>query len=125
MLRAARGVIGSGKREADGVAPQGAEERRAKRRRLQDIIEKVRLRRHAERRWRRDEALAAVRRDGHALVRVGAVLKRDRDVVLAAVKQNGYALEHADDVLRLDRGVVLTAVKKTPDALMHLSLIHI
>ena len=54
--------------------------------------------------------LAAVARNGYALVHASPELQADRDVVLAAVAHNGYALMHASPELRADRGVVLAAV---------------
>jgi uncharacterized protein YoaH (UPF0181 family) len=56
--------------------------------------------------------LAAVAKNGRALVDASDELRADKDVVLAAVAQNGLALEDASDELRVDKEVVLAAVTR-------------
>ena len=65
--------------------------------------------------------LAAVARNGYALVHASPELQADRDVVLAAVARNGYVLRYASDELQADRDVVLAAVAHNGYALMHAS----
>ncbi len=67
----------------------------------------------------RDEVLAAVKKDGHALKDADESLRKDKEIVLAAVRTNGSALEHADKSLKKDREFVLAAVKKNYYALKY------
>ena len=57
----------------------------------------------------KEEALAAVTRNGYALGYVSERLKDDKDVVLAADTQNGNALTYAPKRLQDDKDVVLAA----------------
>ena len=67
----------------------------------------------------RDEVLAAVKKDGHALKDADKSLKKDREFVLAAVKERGDLLEYADKSLQKDREFVLAAVKKNYSAFQY------
>lgn len=48
----------------------------------------------------KDDALAAVRRNGYALEDVGSELRNDKDVVFAAVNKNSGALQFASPELK-------------------------
>lgn len=69
----------------------------------------------------RDLVLAAVSKDGLALLYARPMIKADREVVIKAVSNNGLALQFASAELRGDRRVVLAAVADNGVALSHAS----
>lgn len=70
----------------------------------------------------REMVLAAVAKDGLALLYACPQLKGDSEIVLTAVANNGLALQFAEKPLRADRGIVLAAVSDNGSALEHASL---
>ena len=65
------------------------------------------------------DALAAVAKDGYALMYVSAALRDDKQVVMAAVSRTGLALRWASPGIQRDQEVVLTAVAQNCFAMEH------
>jgi precorrin-6B methylase 2 len=75
----------------------------------------------AEEDRRRPEVLAAVLRDGDALMYAADEFRADRQMVLAAVRSSVDALLWASAALREDKGVLLAAVRQHGRALRYTS----
>ena len=69
----------------------------------------------------KQQALAAVLRDGLALEYVSEEFKNDEEVVLASVTKDWCALQYASSTLKANKDVVLDAVIKSPMALKYVS----
>ena len=70
---------------------------------------------------KKEEVLAAVKKDGDALLNASCTLRADRDIVMEAVQESGYALQYASLTLRADRDIVMAAVQEKGYVLQYAS----